>query len=171
MWEDNYFKVYTLHAGGKVAEEDKIKVLEERVEKLEVSAARSKTKTIIFISLTVLLLVPVVIFIMGLQSPANVELIDLRVGEVEWDAERNFHSDIILTTQNTGKRTARDVKVYLYVKNGSDEVEYTGYQYFPDLTALRTESRTLTVELDEEDKGIAGTIIVYWDNNSNTYKF
>jgi len=118
-----------------VAEKDKIKKLEERVEKLEVSAARSKTKTIIYICLALLLLALVAIFIMSLRNPANVELMDMQVTEVKWDAEHNFHSNIILTVQNTGKRTARNVKVYLYIENDCGEIRYTGYQYFPDLTA------------------------------------
>jgi len=135
------------------------------------SARKPKRRRVVLLIALLLGALFVVITIIGIRSPANVELIDLRVSEVEWDAEHGFHSDIILTIQNTGKRTARDVRVYLYIKDDSGEVEYTGYQYFQDLTTLRTESRTLTVELDAEDKRMTGTIIVYWDNNSNIYKF
>ncbi|MDI6888257.1 MAG: hypothetical protein QMC78_00970 [Methanocellales archaeon] len=135
------------------------------------SARKSKRRMVILLIALLLGALFVVITIIGMRSPANVELINLQVGEVEWDAEYNFHSDVTLLIQNTGKRTARDVRVYLYIKDGGGEVEYTGYQYFPDLTALRTESRTLTVGLDAEDRRITGTIIVYWDNNSNVYKF
>jgi len=153
-----------------VTKEDEIEELEERVEQLEVSAAKSKKEIIIYTSLALLLLALVAIFIMSLQNPANVELMDMQVTEVKWDAEHNFHSNIILTVQNTGKRTARNVKVYLYIENDCGEIRYTGYQYFPDLTALHTKSRTVTIELEEGDKGITGTIIIYWDNNSNVYK-
>lgn len=132
---------------------------------------KSKRRIVLLLIALLLGALFVVIMITGMRSPANVELIDLRVGNVEWDAEHSFHLDITLTIQNTGKKTARDVRIYLYIKDGGGEVEYTGHQYFPDLTALHTESRTLTVELDAEDKRITGTVIVYWDNNSNIYKF
>jgi len=135
------------------------------------SARKPKRRRVVLLIALLLGVLFVVVTIMGMRSPANVELVDLQVAEVKWDSEHNFHSDVVLTVQNTGKRTARDVRAYLYIKDDGGEVEYTGYQYFPDLTTLRTESRTLTIELDEEDKGITGTIIIYWDNNSNVYKF
>jgi len=139
--------------------------------KTDKSARKSKRRRVVFLIALLLGALFIVATIFGMRSPANVELIDLRVTEVKWDAEHSFHSDVTLLIQNTGKRTARDVRVYLYIQDGGGEVEYTGYQYFPDLTTLRTESRTLTVELDAEDKRMTGTIIVYWDNNSNIYKF
>ena len=135
------------------------------------SARKPKRREVILLIALIIGALFVVIIIIGMRGPANVELIDLRVTEVKWDDEHSFHSDFTLLIQNTGKRTARDVRAYLYIKDDSGEVEYTGYQYFPDLTTLRTESRALTIELDEEDKGITGTIIVYWDNNSNIYRF